>query len=170
MDDHIFRNVKPSPNAYTPYYKLNNDGSLSFINSSWRYIRCPLRIFVANYIHDNFIRTYRNSYVDHDNSKVLLTKKIIEESNRIIGEKFPDAKFIIFRYDDDDIEPYNWMFEKLKDEGLTVVSLDDLSSKKFRNLNEYQLSSTDIHPNAKAWAEITPLFLKYFQSKHYFIN
>ena len=58
------------------------------------------------------------------------------------------------------------MFEELKGEGFDVVSVNDLSGKNYF-VPEYQISKTDMHPNVKAWSEITPLFVKYLHDKGY---
>ncbi len=75
-----------------------------------------------------------------------------------------NTKFIILRYDN--AEKYNNMFEELKDEGIIVVSISDFSNIKFWT-QDYHISKNDGHPNARAWREITPLFVKYLQDRGY---
>lgn len=76
------------------------------------------------------------------------------------------VKFIFFIYKDDDSEDFQNGFNEIEKRGGIVVKLSDLSNKDYNDL-KYRIDENDSHPNAKAWKEITPLFVKYLQKQGY---
>ncbi len=146
--------------VYTPYYNFKN---LAFKNYSYKYMSVP----VVWYFRDNQM-TFQLKDTNNININVIyLSKKIFLKAKKYVVSKFGyDTKLIILRYDNGEDEPYNWMFEELKKEGIIVVSLKDLSDTNYIS-KTYQISEKDWHPNARAWREITPLFVKYLQDRGY---
>ena len=76
-----------------------------------------------------------------------------------------DIKFVIIFYGS---KTKMIRLSKLKKElenlGFIIIDINDLSDKNFAS-KEYQIGKTefkdlDVHPNARAWEEITPLIVK----------
>lgn len=89
-----------------------------------------------------------------DYSKKLLYK-IIEKSYKLSKEFYPNSKFIVFNYSQEEFPLEN----ELKNLGVQVVSVIDLTDENLADV-KYQISEYDGHPNAKAWEFITPLFIE----------
>lgn len=73
-----------------------------------------------------------------------------------------DVKFVIFMYENvnnNHHKSFNYIKKELEEHGFIVIALPDLTEKDLLSQN-YQISSTDSHPNAKAWEEITPLLVE----------
>ena len=51
------------------------------------------------------------------------------------------------------------MRKELEEIGIKVISLPDLTDENLFQ-TKYQISKSNIHPNAKAWEHITPRFIK----------
>ena len=79
----------------------------------------------------------------------------IKDINNEVKKIYPSAEVIFFAYiiDDEQI-PYD--FKNVEDLGLTVIKLRDFSPIRFQK--EYTFDG--IHPNEKAWNEITPKFIE----------
>ncbi len=160
--EHISRNCWNSFTC-TPIYNINRNNILQFRTFSLKNMNIPLGKLISDKIKCMINKKiYKGKEID----KIMLTKKIVEKSKINIEEKFgKETKFIILRYDNGGDEPYNWVFDELKKEGIIVVSLKDLSDTNYIS-KAYQISD-NLHPNARAWREITPLFVKYLQDRGY---
>lgn len=79
-----------------------------------------------------------------------------------------DVKFIFFAYEDFYNEDfYLENLNKLEKNGIICIRLSDLSDKNYANNINYRIGEFEYHPNAKAWEEITPLFVNYLQKMGY---
>ncbi len=171
IPEHILRNIRNPwcPSCYSPVYELNQDNFPNFKSFSLKYIDIPLKKIISKqyimYFYETvYVKGIQYKYKKYD---MNLAKSLLIKTNNLIKSKMgKDVNFIILRYDRGKNEPYNWMFEELKNEGIIVVSLKKLSDTDY-NTREYQLSDYDKHPNARAWKEITPLFVKYLQDRGY---
>jgi hypothetical protein len=79
-----------------------------------------------------------------------------------------NTKFIYFSYEDDfDSDVYLNHLKALEKKGAIVVRLKDLQELAGKQESFYSdnYRLEDSHPNAKAWKEITPLFIKYVNKK-----
>ena len=82
----------------------------------------------------------------------------MKEINREIKKKFSDkTQMIILVYDDfdSDFDNSNPEVQNLKQEGIKIVKLSDITDIDVQSL-EYRRSETDDHPNNKAWHVIAP--------------
>lgn len=107
-----------------------------------------LRSFYRNkfsYISDNY---------NNENKSYILAHFL--EANKEVKEKFPNAKFVIFDYDNSkiikDIE------KELKNNKIDIVYLSELSSDDFSE--DKYIADKAHHPSEKAWDVIVPLFAK----------
>ncbi len=98
-----------------------------------------------------------------------LVSKIEEKTKReFLIEHFKAASIAIrSHYGNIPFIVLNYSYEPmdLPDE-IDVISLKDLSDKNFL-AKEYRVSENDEHPNAKAWQEITPLFIDILKQRGY---
>jgi len=115
--------------------------------------------FVEDFKNDFNLYLYRKSHVVYvknliDNPKnydknFLMLSKYLERANLLIKKRFPNAKFIIYVYEDSD--NYNWKI--IENMGIKVVKNSDLSKVK-------SMKMSDGHPSAEAWKYYTPIFIK----------
>ncbi len=149
IDDHINRVLKfrcfPFLYKVSVRYNLKKNGELKLETSSfWK-------------THSFFYKWYESKlpeFLGADYANELLCR-IIEESYKKAKEIYPNSKFIVLEYRNDDL-----VFRKrLEDIGIQVISLKDLTDENLFQ-DKYYLGPYDQHPNADAWKLITPLFLK----------
>lgn len=149
IPDHLRRHMMfrcfPFLEKVTVRYMLNKDDELE------------LQMIPSYLAYSNIYKLYESKALDmygEDYSKKLLYK-IIEQSNKLSKEFYPNSKFIVFNYSQEKFP----MEKELQNLGIQVVSIIDLTDVNLSTV-EYQLSEYDDHPNAKAWEFITPLFIK----------
>ena len=71
-----------------------------------------------------------------------------------------DVKFVVLVYEEEyNIKKLKPIITDLEKIGIQFINLNDLSDINFRD-SEYQISESDLHPNAKAWEVLTPLLVK----------
>ena len=159
IPDHIMRNYNSHITMFFPYYEEYKN-KIRLQEKSYKYISTPLliwlkQIYTNKYLYKQLSYCRDKNNITHD--RVLLTKKILEESYNQIKKQFgEDTNFIVFRYDFGEHSSYNWIFEELKEKNIKNIALNELTDKNFES-QEYQLPN-DLHPNEKAWKEFTPLF------------
>ncbi len=148
---------------WMPYYKLK-DNQITRRQYSINYFDSPIFLWARTILAP---KNDYNEKIYNGKISMYFMKKMFEKMNDIIYLKSDGhTKFVIFCYDYPETDLYNWysIIEDLKDIGIIVVSLKDLSDTNYLT-KEYQLSAYDTHPNARAWREITPLFVKYLQDR-----
>ena len=126
-------------------YKLMKDGSLK--------LKTP-----------NLYMTYSNIYrMIEDSFPMFLSRKyigdlyyqIVKESYMEVKKQFPNCKFIILNYRQDEMA-HQKDIEAL---GIKIINKSDLTEENLNSL-KYQLSKDDSHPNKSAWNLILPVFVK----------
>ncbi len=132
-----------------PYYKINKNNKLEFIN--YFFLR-------KTYLYKSFTELLF-AYKDKHNIEEVnnLFTIYMKEINDEIKSKFSygnnkKAKFVIFVYERDD--SINW--DVLKKEGIIIIQASDLGL----NLDDEKYRFKDRHPNAKAWEVIVPALAK----------
>ncbi len=152
IPSHLFRNTNSKQSKLTPYY-ISKNGKLVLLKKSYKYLNFP----ILNYLKEHIAQKLSEDV--YKTNAVKITKMMIEQAQKDVVNKFgKDTKFIVFRYDKSSEEPYNQMFEDLKQKGIIVISMEDISVCDY--LSDKYIGP-DGHPNAKAWKDITPLFVQY---------
>ncbi len=155
IDSHFLRSLTVRSWCMDPIlqyrYKLVND-KLVLIVPKFKFIYPLFSVFLIQ------------EFIQFNEYKKLLFKKpiikMIDESNKLIKQKFPNAKFIILVYQDADWGS-SLIFEKqqilnhFKDEGIEVIYTDDLVGKNVLTDKVY-LSPDNFHPSYEAWKLIVP--------------
>lgn len=162
MHDHINRYLRIA-NIYE-YYDILFPNQLSIIT------KIPLTRFICSCIQ---VRKIVKGIPYKDNSDAFL-KQLILNSHKKIKELAPNAEFIIILYDqkiadmykpikikfDSDRMHSNIWDELEEEDGITVVHTKDVVGFSFDRNYKLKKDIADWHPNAKAWALLTPLFAK----------
>lgn len=160
MPDQIFRTYLSCFFDNSIYYKKTKNNNLVIRNFSLNYSQCYLIKDFQYFIKTKFMKINSSNtdfYFQH-------IYQAIDAMRKHWGNDF---KFIFFAYENNfDNKYYEENLKKLENQGVIVVRLKDLSKKDFLS-KEYRLGENDFHPNAKAWKEITPLFVKYLNNMGY---
>jgi len=105
-------------------------------------------LYLYRKIHSVYVKNLTDNTKNNE-INLLMFSKYLERANLIIKERFPNAKFIIYVYED--YNNYNW--KMIEDMGIKVVKNSDLRMVKSMKLS-------DGHPSAEAWKYYTPIFIK----------
>ncbi len=153
IKDH-FRRLKSPTNLgdgnFYPTYKLLPNGRLVANKPSKEFINADFdgrkRLKKLSYIAST-------GYESADPNLRKLFIAILKESQSIIKEKRPNAKFIIL-----DIESDSEIADLFRSNGFDVVSVSDLLGTRYYT-NKYMVLNN--HPNAEFWKVLTPKFVEY---------
>lgn len=138
--------------------KKNQNGDL-VLNKGFfpKYIRS---LYIIKYIRLHMINKFK--YRDHEKNENLLFE-LIKRTNDKALQKFPNAQFIILNwendYDEEYIKKINNFSNKLKENGLTVYSMTEITGVNFAD-PKWRISETDDHPNAEYWKIVVPKLAK----------
>ena len=156
IDDHFYRSLTVRSWCKDPMiqyrYKLKN-GKLNLVRPVFKPFYPLYSVFLLQkYFQDKeyWKGEFKDSFI-----------KMIDESNKLIKEKFPQAEFIILVYQDKswDIATQKDIKQEIlkhfEDEGIKVVYTDDLIGKGTLNDPKY-ISGDNFHPSPEAWKLITP--------------
>ena len=162
INDHIERFYKhqfwnPFETNENLRYKINN-GKIERIHpcffSFWF-------LFTVKEMQRNKEWTYVNE--QPQDALFMNFVNFMKEVKKVSSEKYPDAKFIILLYDDG-LTPYNKDYindsdwNLLRKEGFYIYDTKDLTGKV---LSDRRYKCDDLlHPNAQAWEEVVPPFVK----------
>jgi len=145
MVDHMRRMYSKFYDSYNPqcyfrYIYKNNELKIDDKNDislySFRKLRC-------------FLFELMTKDIKNRNKNMLIFSKYIEKANSIIKEKFPNAKFIVYVYED----TMNYDWKTIENMGIKVVK--NIDDKRVWSMKTY-----DAHPSAEAWKYYTPIFIK----------
>lgn len=157
ISDHARRSQKLVYDAWSDgaylRYKLNNNNELQqvkgFLVPLWKLHFVKLWLTFLEY-NIRLNHKFRDKNFD-------LIEKMFVRSKEIIDNKYPDAKFIILKYNGNDgfddwfIKTDRW--NELDKYGFIVLDADKLIGK---NLKEKEYTDADnYHPNKRAWIEIS---------------
>ena len=107
-----------------------------------------------NYRHvADFIWNEKN----HDKVFYLM-KALFIQSNELVKQHYPDAKFIIVKFPDDDS---NWYmktnrWKELEEKGIQVADLNALTGKDLSSSEYVYVPGVDFHPLPKVWDLVIP--------------
>ena len=158
MFDHRRRLSQPQwyYSSGTPYlrYKIEN-GNLKeikpFLYKTWG-------LYSVRYFQELYEKYVTLKPINEKNNLKLL-KAIIEESNTMTKKRYPDSKFIVILYQDNNSisqsEKETW--KDIAKSGIIVIPAEELLKDNPKSL-EYKIS--DGHPNEKAWDIITSNLIK----------
>lgn len=150
--DQLRRLVSPTnlnePHFY-PMYTLSPNGDLvlnkpskDFINSSSEQRR--------RYRLTQFVHLTQHEFKDPKLRALFIA--ILKESQRIIKQKYPNARFIVF-----DVYSQDEISECLKKEGFEVINAYELLGN-YSYIDEY--INVEHHPNNKFWKLVAPKLVK----------
>lgn len=120
------------------------------------------RTFLAkSYLYDKDRKREANKELDiKDNFDNALA--ILKETKKELEARYPNIKFIIVRYqleDDDTYREAPYMWQKLAQEGFTIINSEDLINRKFKYHSE-DTNVDEYHPSEKAWDTLIPPLIK----------
>lgn len=149
--DHLHRLYGPPfdnmTDVYYPIFKLKNN-KLIYIPEPLPYKIGGYVSYLANY---EAYRTKVNTKVENKETADLFAA-ILKESQKLIKKHYPNAKFIVFIFDNNDI-----IYNVAKDNNIEAIKLDDFFHEK--NVDEKYMK-IQYHPTAEFWEKITPLLIK----------
>lgn len=141
IERRLYQNIRPS----VPYFIKTNDNTLTYKKSIFE------RNFSSLYNHiNNYYITRCIKQEDKQKRLFLYFKEIHKE----IHKYYPNSKFIIFVYMEDNYLDWN----ELKKTGIMVIKAKDILNVNIMD-NEY-IGIDNVHPNAKAWEVIVPALVK----------
>lgn len=108
-------------------------------------------IFDKSYIKFFFGYNYSPKLNDR---MIKATTLYFSEMKLDVKKAFPNAKFILFVYDDENYD-YDWSI--LEKEGITVLKLEEMSDIPIASDEKYLYKS---HPNGLAWQIVVPILIK----------
>ncbi|MBR6164256.1 hypothetical protein IKQ26_10280 [bacterium] len=90
-----------------------------------------------------------------------LFNKLIEESKKVVEEKYDNPKFVLLDYPqkNNNTRLPEEEIKKLEEMGVIYLSAEDLFGHDISDDQSYW-AGDNIHPSAKAWAELTPKLIK----------
>lgn len=149
--DHLHRLYGPpyekATNFYYPIFKLKNNKLI--------YIPEPLAYKIGGYISSiaNY-QAYRKKVTTNVESDetIKLYIALLKESQKLIKKHYPESRFIVFIFDNNDM-----IYKAVKDNGFEVVKLESFFNEQDID-NKYM--TIQYHPTAEFWQKITPLFIK----------
>ena len=161
ISNHLYRLYEYKVNPFIPMFNIRykiKDGNLVERKPIFK----PLYslFFVQRLANKDVINKVIAEEQDY-----LLFDKMMKETNNLIKEKYPKAKFIILEFPDRGNEIPDFEVKKLEENGITFVRLKDLIKDKSINIydEKYWLPG-NIHPNEKLWdlalPELNKRFLK----------
>ena len=151
INDHFRRLISPTnlgDGNFYPTYSLMSDGSLKLNKPSEYFIKAT---------SEERINLKKKSYItytgfDFKDAKLQkLSVAVLKESERLIKQKRPTAKFIIM-YIDGDSDVVNL----LRNNGFDVFSCNETFGNN-QYMQEYMVLNG--HPNAEFWKVLTPKFV-----------
>ena len=134
--------------------KKNKNGDLILNKGVFpKYIRS---LYIVKYFRLHVINKIK--YKDPQKNEDLLFELIKRTNDKAI-QKFPNAKFIILNwednYDKEYIKKINEFSNRLKANGLTVYSMNEITDINFAD-QKWRISETDDHPNYEYWKVVVP--------------
>lgn len=159
IDDHFYRSLTIRSwcmDSMIQYrYKLK-DGKLVLQKPKFMFLYPLYSVFlIQKYIQDKeyFNFEYKEPFI-----------KMVDNSYNLIKEKFPQAQFIIFVYQEKgwrtgNNHVKNNILKHFEDEGIKVIYSDDITGKGILEEQKY-LGPDNFHPSSQAWALITPKLIK----------
>jgi hypothetical protein len=151
MDDHIRRLYSScSIDDYVgyPIYSLNKDGYMEL-----KYHYFPLyRQFYTFYYWNNVVFKKILKQNSSYNSKLLTA--YFKSMNQAIKEKYPDTKFVVLAFTNQEFLKYDSL--NLKDEEIIFINSNVLAGEDL-TAEEYWQSKDDTHPTAEVWKILAPI-------------
>ena len=145
LNDHvrrIYSNSCMSDFVGQPLYKLDKNNQLYLYKDYYpRYRQFYTFYFFNNIIYKLFIE----KDIERNNKYVNAYFKAM---NTEIKKRFPNTKFIVLTYGNQDL--YKYDFSELINDDFIVLNTDCLSNEKLMSA-KYQISNSDTHPNEQAW-------------------
>ncbi len=98
-----------------------------------------------------------------NNDDFIFMKKHFERSKNQLEKMYPNTKFVILVYEDDNWYPNSWYlntkrWDELEKEGFIVIKTSELVGRRFNKPEDFTYDS--FHPSAKAWDLIVPKLAK----------
>ena len=139
-------------------YKLDKNGKLyevkPFLEPLWNFYFVKV---IFNVIEFKYLLNEK-----HFNQNFNILKAIFEESYRIIREHYPNAKFIILKYNEingfDSSYFYTPRWAELEKEGFIIIDAEKLTGKNLK-AKEY-ICDDNYHPSEKAFEDIASALSK----------
>ena len=131
-----------------PEYSLNRENKLELKNDTYPFYKQ----FYVYYFFNNLYYTYFGYKNLEQHSK--LVKAYLREMKKSIEEQYPEIKFVVFFYRDND-KYFNLNLNDLEKEDFIFIHIQDLSKIDLFT-EEYHLAPNDFHPSGKAWDVLTP--------------
>lgn len=143
---HLFEN-----NLYLQYEKKNGE----FVQKERKIPYFISGLYTVKYLF--FLKNKRLLLRGYTNKTEDYLLSLFLESKKIVQKKYPNSKFLILNFEvsNDDEDEQNRFINKLKNNGLTVISLREISGIDY-TVGEYMISKHDDHPNPKYWELVVP--------------
>ena len=119
----------------------------------------PIDVSFHDYSDDYSYRESKNNFYYQDGINVI---------EQLIDKKWSNSEFILFVYNQNDVDYIKSIENDLIENGINVVYRKDIAPYHDFDV-KYSLAKDDCHPNLFAWEYITPELVKSIQKKrkHY---
>ena len=153
-DGHLSRMYTPItpsyPDCYCIFYKKTKKG---FVPKKRTFFSD--KIIIQHYIKNNLIRKLEHFNKFYSFEENLLADYIIESRNEAEKHWGKDIKFVVLFYS---LIKNEQIYERLQSNNILTIDVEDF--KIDVDDKQYQISSTNVHPNEKAWDVIVPIIVK----------
>ncbi len=165
IPDHFYQRMR-----VTVYPIMFNNGTLlryTFKNSKLVLEKKKFPLLTKSYIVKGYYTlTDKSVYKmtkENQYKNFLLANELFLESKKELEKRYPNIKFVIFRYqvenDEEEIIEPPFLWDVFKSEGFRIVNSSDLIGRRFRYHSE-DTAEDGYHPSEAAWDLILPEFIK----------
>ncbi len=160
IDNHFFRSLTIRSwcmDYIVQYsYRINSKGELELVKP----VFLPLYSLFSVFMLQEFMQKTAFKYNLYKKPFI----KMIDESNKLIKEKFPDTTFVILVYQDlcwkyDNDATKNSILKHFEDEGIKLIYTDNLVGEGTLYDKKY-IASDGFHPSAETWKLIVPKLIE----------
>lgn len=159
--------VFPDPllqNGINLKYKLKNNSLEIDYPPFYRFAKS----FIVKAFYYQFDIKRNNTTKENRYNNFVLANEIFIQSKKILKEKYPEAKFVILRYetveDDKDNLELPFMWDVLEKEGFIIINSSDLVGRKFNYFSQ-DTTEDNYHPSEYAWDLLIPDLIKTLKIK-----
>ncbi len=159
IDNHFYRSLTIRSwcmdNMIQYSYRINSKGELELVKP----VFLPLYSLYSVFIMQEFIQKTAFKFNLYEKPFT----KMVDESYKLIKQKFPDSTFVILVYQD-----FFWKYlnndvktkilKHFENEGIKVIYTDNLLGKGTLDDEKYR-ASDNFHPSAEAWELIVPTLI-----------
>lgn len=154
IDNHLYRLYREIMGIDEPYVDILYKSDKNVLKERTLPYAFLFKSAIIRYL--NVISVW-NNYLHKSNDETFdFMKQHFFKAKNLAHEKFPDAKIVIFHYEDNSdswlLNTKRW--KELEDEGFIIINSYNITGVHLYE-EQYKIKN-DVHPNEKAWDLIVP--------------